>query len=213
MLKLFYASGTCSLAAHIALEETGPVYEALRVDFATGEQTRPEYLEINPKGRVPALVTERGVLTETPAILSYIAQTFPRAGLAPQDDAFLFGQMQAFNVYLASTLHIAFAHVYRPTRFADGEAAAEAMRAKAPQVIDDAFALIEAQLAGDWVLGDRYSVADAYLYVFSRWFARDKLGHPQRFGRLAAHMRRIEAREAVQRVLAVEGLASMGPLA
>lgn len=81
MLKLFYTPGTCSLASHIALEEAGAAYEVHRVDFSKAEQTKPDYLSINPKGRVPALVTDRGILTETPAILAYIAQSFRRRGL------------------------------------------------------------------------------------------------------------------------------------
>ena len=83
MLKLYYAAGTCALASHIALEEAGAEFETVRVDFRSNEQRKPEYLAINPKGRVPALVTEQGMLTETPALLIYIAQAFPRAGLAP----------------------------------------------------------------------------------------------------------------------------------
>ena len=75
MLTFYYATNTCALASHIALEEAGATYETRWIDFAAAEQTKPDYLKINPKGRVPALVTERGVLTETPAILAYIAQT------------------------------------------------------------------------------------------------------------------------------------------
>src|SRR5947209_2730325 len=97
MYKLYYAPGTCALASHIALEEAGADYSAVRLDFKANQQQSPEYLKVNPKGRVPALVTDKGVLTETPAILAYIAQTFPNAKLAPTDDAFAFAQAQAFN--------------------------------------------------------------------------------------------------------------------
>ena len=96
--------------------------------------------------------------------------------------------------------------MYRPTRFADGEEAAAAMKAKAPQVIDDAFGLIEEQLNGDWVMGADYTVADPYLYVFSRWQHRDRLGHPDDFPKVAAHMRRMQDRPAAQRALEQEGL-------
>ena len=81
MLKLYYAPGTCALASYIALEEAGAAYTAERLDFKNSQQTSPQYLAINPKGRVPALVTDRGILTETPAILAYIAQSFPQAKL------------------------------------------------------------------------------------------------------------------------------------
>ena len=88
MLTLFYAHNTCSLASHIALEDSGAAYEAKRLNFAENEQRKPEYLKINPKSRVPALVTDQGILTETPAILVYIAQSFPKANLAPAERSF-----------------------------------------------------------------------------------------------------------------------------
>ena len=110
MIKLYYAAHTCSLASHIALEDAAADYSTVRISFAAGEQRKPEYLAINPKGRAPALVTDKGVLTETPAILVFIAQSCPQARLAPLDDAFLFAQVQAFNSYLCSTLHVAHAH-------------------------------------------------------------------------------------------------------
>ncbi len=97
-MKLYYAAGTCALASNIALEEAGAKFETVRVDFRSNEQRKPEYLAINPKGRVPALVTEHGVLTETPALLIYIAQAFPRAGLAPLGDAFALARVQAFKL-------------------------------------------------------------------------------------------------------------------
>jgi glutathione S-transferase len=78
MMKLYYATGTCALASHIALEEAGAEYSTVKISFATNEQRSPEYLAINPKGRVPSLVTDRGILTETPAMLAYIAQSFLR---------------------------------------------------------------------------------------------------------------------------------------
>jgi glutathione S-transferase len=90
----------------MTLEEAGAAYKAMRVDFARSEQRQPEYLATNPKGRVPALATDGGILTETPAILAFIAQSFPRAALAPLDDPFAFTQVQAFNSYLCSTVHV-----------------------------------------------------------------------------------------------------------
>ncbi len=122
MLTLFYAPRTCALASHIGLEEAGATYEARRVDFTSAEQTKPEYLAINPKGRVPALLTERGVITETPAVLAYIAQTYPAARLAPLDDRFAFAELQAFTNYLCSTVHVAHAHRFRGVRWADDPA-------------------------------------------------------------------------------------------
>ena len=119
MLKLYYAADTCSLATHIVLEEAGADYSTVRIDFAKAQQRSPDYLAVNPKGRVPALVTDRGTLTETPAMLVFVAQSFPAARLAPVDDAFAFAEVQAFNSYLCSTLHVAHAHRMRGHRWAD----------------------------------------------------------------------------------------------
>jgi glutathione S-transferase len=143
MIKLFYAPHACSLASHITLEEAGAPYTAVRVDFATSEQRQPEYLAVNPKGRVPALVTDRGILTETPAILAFIAQNYPQAALAPLDDPFAFAQVQAFNSYLCSTVHVAHAHRVRGTRWADDPAAIAEMKRKAPEAVSACFDLIE----------------------------------------------------------------------
>ena len=119
MTTLYYAPLTCALASHIALEDDGAEYRLRRVDFSSGEQRSPDYLAVNPKGRVPALGTPRGVLTETPALLAYIAQTWPQARLAPLDDPFAFAQLQAFCAYLCSTVHVAHAHRPRGSRWAD----------------------------------------------------------------------------------------------
>ena len=105
MLKLFYAPGACSLASHIALEEAGAAFTTHRIDFKAGEQRSADYLRVNPKGRVPALLTDKGVLTESPVILGYVAQSYPDAKLADNDDSFAFGNMQAFNMWLATTVH------------------------------------------------------------------------------------------------------------
>ncbi|CAJ1841016.1 D-ribose pyranase [Aeromonas salmonicida] len=93
-LTLYLAPGTCAMAVHIALTEAQAHHQVKRLDLVAGEQRSAAYLAINPKGRVPALVTERGVLTETPALLLYVAQRFPDALLAPLDDPFLLARMQ-----------------------------------------------------------------------------------------------------------------------
>jgi glutathione S-transferase len=120
MMLLYYAPNSCALAAHIALEHAGAQFELRRVDLSKHQQSSAEYLRINPKGRVPALVTERGILTETPALLIFIAQSFPAANLAPLGDAFALAEVQSFNSYLCSTVHVAHAHRMRGHRWVDG---------------------------------------------------------------------------------------------
>ena len=143
MLTLYYSPGSCALASHIALEEAGADYKTIRLDFAQNDQRAPGYLAINPKGRVPALVTEQGILTESPAILVYIAQRFPQARLAPLADPFAFARLQSFNSYLCSTVHVAHAHRMRGYRWADDPAALAEMKRKVPQTVGEAFQLIE----------------------------------------------------------------------
>ncbi|MFQ2091423.1 glutathione S-transferase family protein [Aeromonas taiwanensis] len=202
-LTLYLAPGTCAMAVRIALVEANAPHRIQRLDLAAGEQRSPAYLAINPKGRVPALVTERGVLTETPALLLYVAQRFPEAQLAPLDDPFLLARMQEVHSFLASTVHVAHAHGRRASRWADDEQAIAAMQAKMPRNMRDGFSEIEHHyLAGPWVLGERFSLADIYLFVVAGWLASDGVDIAE-FPKVAAHHERMLARPTVQEALAV----------
>ena len=205
MLTLYYAPQTCALASHIALEEAGAAFEAIRLDFRSGEQTKPDYLAINPKGRVPALATDRGILTETPAILAFIAQSFPAARLAPLGDAYDFARVQAFNSYLCSTVHVAHAHKLRGYRWATEQSSFDDMKRKVPESVAACFQLIETEmLAGPWVMGDAYTICDPYLFTIAGWMAGDGVD-PARFPKVQEHHRRMAERPAVRRALAAEG--------
>ncbi len=210
MLKLFYMPGACSMVPHIVLEEAGAQYAKVLVDFARGDQLKPEYLNINPKSRVPALETDRGILTEIPAILAYLAFSFPSARLADTQDHFAFADMQAFQMFIATTIHVTFRQISRPDFFADGEVAAQALRAKVPERSNEHFAIIENQFADGrpWVHGDRYTASDPYLFVFASYLRRGDRGDPALFPAIMAHRGRVRARPAVERVLQAEGLAS-----
>lgn len=204
MWKLYYAPVSCALASHAALEIAGADYELVKVDFANTAQRSPEYLRVNPKGRVPALVTERGILTETPAILAFVAQSFPAARLAPLDDPWAFAELQSFHSYLCSTVHVAHAHRMRGRRWVDDEAAIAAMQAKVPQTVGECFALIEREmLKGPWVMGDAFSVGDLYLMTISMWLESDGVD-PARFPRVLEHRERTRRLPAVERALAAE---------
>jgi glutathione S-transferase len=201
MLKLYYAANSCALASHIALEEAGADYEAIAVDFAAGAQKSADYLAINPKGRVPALVTGQGVLTETPALLLYIAQSHPAANLAPLDNPFALAEAQAFNNYLCSTVHVAHAHRRRGQRYADDPAAWEAMRAKVPQAMAECFAYIERDLIkGPWVLGRDYSICDPYLFTLAGWLGGDGVDRKD-FPNVERHFQAMSERGAVQNIM------------
>jgi glutathione S-transferase len=205
MLKLYYANGTCALATHIALEEAGAPYEAVRVDFASQGQRSPEYLAVNPKGRVPALVTETGTLTETPALLCFVAQRFPQAELAPLSDPFALAQIQEFNSYLCATVHVAHAHGRRGVRWADDAGSFQDMKRKVPRTMTECFELIEHKfLKGPWVMGDHYTIADPYLFTIASWLESDSVD-TGKFPKVMQHRARMLARPAVQKVVAAEG--------
>ncbi len=203
----FYsAAGTCAQAVHIALLEAGAVFDTVWLDFASQQQRSADYLRINPKGRVPALATPDGVLTETPALLVFVAQCFPEANLAPLNDSFAFARLQSFNSYLASTVHVAHAHKRRGSRWADDAEAIAAMQRKVAHNMGEAFEHIETDWLADgpWVLGQHHSVADPYLFTIGSWLEADGVD-VQRFPRLLAHRERMQQRPAVRAALEAGG--------
>lgn len=204
MLTLYYAANTCALASHIALEQAGAEYEAIRIDFKTDQQKSAEYRRVNPKARVPALVTPRGILTETPAILQFISQSFPAAGLAPLDDPFALAQVNAFNSYLCSTVHVAHAHRMRGNRWVDDAASIAAMQKKVPQTVGDCFELIEREMfQGPWVMGGRYSISDIYLFTLAQWLEGDGVD-PARFPNIAEHRKRMAEHPVISKIVQSE---------
>jgi len=201
MMKLFHNPGSCALAAHIALEEAGAVYEAVKLDTMAGANRTPEYLAINPKGRIPALVTDHGVLTENIAILAWVAQAYPAARLMPADP-WDYAQAHAFNGYLASTVHVAHAHRMRGYRWATEPSSFEDMRRRVPASMAECFQVIEDEfLRGPWVMGEQYTTCDGYLFTIADWLEVDGVD-PAQFPRVHAHRERVRARPAVRKVLA-----------
>lgn len=200
-MELFYAKGTVALAVLITLNETDLPFTVTTLDFATSEQRTPDYLARNPKGRVPALVTEHGILTETPAILPYLADLAPEANLMPSDP-FARAQMNAFTSYLASTAHVNHAHRMRGARWADQQSSYDDMAQKVPQNMRDTFAYIQSEcLRGPWVMGDQYTVADAYLFTVTNWLSGDSVDVAE-FPAVKAHYDAMKTRTAVQKGLA-----------
>ena len=204
MLKLYFTPGTCALATHIALAEAGAEYTTERIDFKANQQQSPEYLAINPKGRVPALVTDRGILTENPAMLAYIAQSFPKAKLAPLDDPFAFAQVQAINSYLSSTVHVAHSHKGRGYRWATEESSFADMKKTIPKSMGAVFALLErSMLQGPWMMGETYTICDPYLFTLTGWLEGDSVDITT-LPKVADHFKRMKDRPAVQKALAEE---------
>lgn len=203
MLTLFYTPKTCALATHIALIDSGADYALKRIDFSKGEQRAPEFLAVNPKGRVPALATPQGILTETPALLTFLAQSFPDADLAPIDP-FGLARLQAFNAFLSSTLHVAHAHGPRGNRWTDDPTAQAALKAYVPTAVTAAFKLVEdSMLTGPFVMGATYTIADPYLFTMSTWIEGDGVDTTQ-IPRVMAHREMMSKRPSVIRALAEE---------
>lgn len=204
-MLFYYAPKSVALACHIALEESGLAYKSQEVKFSANEQRSPEYLQLNPKGRVPALVTDDGVITETPAILAYIAQLCPTTDLAPTGDSFLFAKCQEFNLYLCSTVHVAHAHRIRGTRWADDENSILAMQEKVSANMMECMLLIETEMfRGPWVLGENYSICDAYLFTLCQWLAGDGVELSE-FPKLTEFEKRMRRRDSVQSLQKIYG--------
>lgn len=202
MLKLYISPGACALASHIALEEAGADYETEVIDLKTGQQRTPEYLAVNPAGVTPALQTEKGVITQNAAILAFVAQTHPDRKLAPIDDPHAFAAFNAFNGFLGSSLHPAIGKVLfsRPPLDADAKAQAVEQALAKYQLVEDHW------LQGPWLFGEGFTLADGYLAVFTRWARQFRLLDPAGFPGLNDHLDRVQARPAVARVIAAEGL-------
>lgn len=205
MYTLYLANGTSALAAHIVLEDIGAPYDTRTLSIPDNEHLSADYLSINPRGRVPALDTPQGVIVENPAILAYLAQNHPEKDLAPSDP-FAFAQAQSVNLYLAATMHVAFAHKGRGARWADDPDAIKSMQEKVPQTITEGAQFVESHLIkGPWVLGDAYSICDAYVLLVHRWMGANDLSLDD-FPKLKAHREAMLQRPAVQAAMAQQGL-------
>jgi len=206
--RFYYSPNACSLGVHIAFEEAGAPYQAIRVRVAEGEQKLPDYLAVNPLGRIPAALIDGRLLTECGALLTWIAHSNPGSGLLPLDDPFLTAKAIEWLGWFASTVHVSFAQAWRSERFTDEAATAAGLAKDAPARIRGHFRRVEGQLAGagPWLLGERYSVADPYALVFHRWgnkFGLDMTAYPA----WNAHAARLYQRPAARRALEQEELA------
>ncbi|MDD9977854.1 MAG: glutathione S-transferase family protein [Boseongicola sp.] len=171
MVKLFWAKNTISGASAIALNEGGVHWDSIEIRFADAEQTKPEYLEINPKGRVPALSTPEGVITETGAILEYIAAVMV-PGLVPADPLHA-ARMREIMFYLASTMHVNHAHKMRGSRWANDASSFQDMASKVPETMTASCAFIEPLITGPYFFGDDITLADIWFYPIFTWLEGD----------------------------------------
>ena len=200
MLKLYYAPGACSLAAHIVLEESGEKYDLQRIDLANGEQKTEAYLKIHPQGRVPALQLESGEnITENTAILPYLGKRF---GLWPRDPVAEARALSLIGLFAAS-VHPAHAHISRPERYASDASVFPNIQETGRKAFHGYLAQIDRLLQGRQWLSDQYSVLDPYALTFYAWGVRRELPVAD-MTHYHAFKDRMLARAAVTRVLADE---------
>ena len=205
MIKLYYSPGACSLAPHIALEEAGADFDAQRVMLAAGENRRADYLAVNPHGFVPALEADGEVITENLAVQTYIARRFPEANLLPFDNPLLLARALQQMAFLAASVHVAFAQVWRPQRFTEDASVHEQIIDGGRRRILGFYAEIDDRLARSaYLAGEQMTLADPYVLVFFRW--GNRIGLDMSYPHWAAHSRGMLDRPAVQRALEREGL-------
>ena len=205
MLKLYHAPGSCSLVPHIALEEAGAEFETVRVNLAQGEQLKPEYLAINRHGRVPALATDHGVITENPAIINLIADLYGAPGSVPKNDIYVKAETNSLLAWCASTIHVTFATIWRGSRFTSDESVWPALQQGGREALARHFDELESLCTGEWLVGGQFTAVDSYALTFLRWAKRVGLDIGKYPGWVAL-AGRVAARPAVQRVMARDGL-------
>jgi glutathione S-transferase len=200
MLKLYYSPGACSMASHIAIEETQAQYEEKPTLLAKGEHKTAAYLQINPRGKVPALDADGRILTENVAILTYLAKRFPAANLWPADP---FDEARCLSTmaWFSNTVHTSFAHIARPERYATDEAAKANVKETGRKSFWENCQEIDGLLKDkDWMLGKQYTVCDPYALVFYGWGVRIELPMKE-LAAYTAFKDRMMKRPAVMKVL------------
>jgi glutathione S-transferase len=205
-MKLYFSTGSCSLASHIVLEESGARFETQKLNLREGDQKKPEYLRINPKSKVPSLVLDDGkVLTENPAIMSYVADLHPEAKLLAPPGQYDRARAQEWMAWCASTVHPAFSPLFgnAAARFVDGEEAQKSFKEKMRGMLQGHLDHFDQWIGGPYVLGSQFSVADAYTLVFFAWAKTFQMSIGERW---RASATALLARPGVQRALATQGL-------
>ena len=210
MYVLYYSPGACSFAVHAALEYIGEPFELKKVEVNRGENRAPEYLEINPRGRVPTLFDNGFRLTECAAILIYLATKHPTAKLLPREDSPDRAKALEWLIYLASTLHPLYWGIWRPERVTSDRQSDATIRQTAETGLIEKYRAIDLHLKDrDYVVGDRLTAADLYLWVFARG-GRVLPTPVSELPNLSRYLERIYAEPAVRRAADTEDITPYG---
>ena len=208
MLTLHYSPTDASMTPHMVLEELGVPFELALVDRSRDAQHSPEYLKLNPNGRIPVLVDGDLVLYETAAVALHLADTHPAAGLAPPLGTPERGEFYKWLCWLTNTLQAELMLYFYPERWTRTPSAAAELKGCAEARVVGMVDQLEAQLArsgGPWFLGARYTVLDPYVLMLCRW-TRGMARPARNLPGLLPYLQRVHARPAVQRVYAREGM-------
>lgn len=202
-MKFYMTPGSCSTAIHILLEELGEAFEAYIVNLSAGDPLKPDYIAINPKSTVLALVREDGkVLTEVPAIAYWIAHAFPRARLRPQDNKIASQLVETMSYIVGTIQGQGFARIFATNSFTRNPADHEAVHELGREIVTKGFAILNAAIAPDGYLAGTYSAADPILFYVTFWADKTDIHTPEN---LVAHYRRMLTRPAVLHVLREDG--------
>lgn len=206
MLALYYYPSNASLLPHMMLREAGASFELRLIDRQKNEHKNAEYLRLNPNGRIPVLIDGDLVLFETAAIALHLADKFPESGLAPALGTGERAEFYKWMIHLANTPQPEYRAWFYPHEHVSDEAAAPSVKEAAAKRLNRMFDVISEQL-GDksWLLGERFSAADLYLFMLIRW-GRGLPRPPRTIANLKAHAERVLARPAVRKTLEVEGI-------
>jgi glutathione S-transferase len=206
-MKLYYMPGACSIGIHVLLEEIGKPYDLQKIDGANREQYGPEFVKVNPKSKVPTLLKDDGsVVTEFPAIATWLARKNPDKNLLPSDADAEARALEAMD-YVVSTMHMqGFSRMFRPGNFAPTESDHDKVKAQGKGIMEKGLELMDKALEGKEYVAGKFSIADAALFYVTFWAAgRMKMPLPKN---VAAHYARMKERPAVKRTLEQEGLSA-----
>ena len=204
---LYYSPGSCSLAPHVVLREIGLTFELRKFSTADRSNYSPEYLAVNPKGRIPTLLIDGFRLTENPAILAYLGRRYPEAGLYPSTATEDEARCLEWLAWSSNTVHVAFAQILRPERFVPSEEAYPPVRASGHANFQRCLAEIEAHLTrSPFAVRSRFTVVDPFWLVFYRWGIRQGYEIKRLYPAYTRYAEVLSQRPSVMAALSAEGI-------
>ncbi|MFO0009849.1 MAG: glutathione S-transferase family protein [Betaproteobacteria bacterium] len=206
-IALYFSPGACSFAPHVVLREIGLTFDLRKFSTADRSNYSPEYLAVNPKGRIPALLIDGFTLTENPAILAYLGRRFPEAGLYPSTAAEDEARCLEWLAWSSNTVHVAFAQILRPERFVPSEDTFPPVQASGHTNFQRCLAEIDARLTrSPFAAGSHFTVVDSFWLVFYRWGMRQRYEMKTLYPAYTRYAEVLSERPSVVAALAAEGI-------